>query len=334
MGGFPEVRLRRLRFRPAVRALVRETQLDPARWIYPLFLVPGRGVRAEIPSLPGQYHWSPDRVAEEVSAAVADGIGAFLLFGQAAPESRDDRGAPAWDPDGAVQQALRLLRPAYPDVLLVTDVCLCAYTRHGHCGVLRPGPGAVVDNDATLPLLARVACSHAAAGADVVAPSDMMDGRVGALRAALDQGGFEQTAILAYAAKFASGFYGPFRDAEGSAPAQGDRRGYQLDPANARQALREVDLDLAEGADMVMVKPALAYLDVVAAVRARVLAPVVAYNVSGEYAMVQAAARSGWARSEALALEVLTSIHRAGADAVITYHAREAARALRAGTWP
>ena len=327
--GFPAVRLRRLRGRPALRALVRETPLDPSRWIYPLFLVPGTGIRREIASLPGQYHWSADRVAEEVQGARADGIGAFLLFGQVEPAAKDDLGSAAWDPGGAVQRALRLLRREFPDIVLISDVCLCAYTGHGHCGVLRAG--AQVDNDATLPLLARVACSHADAGADIVAPSDMMDGRVGAIRTALDQAGHQETAILAYAAKFASGFYGPFRDAEGSAPQEGDRRGYQLDPANARQALAEVRLDLAEGADMVMVKPALAYLDVITRVRAETAAPLVAYNVSGEYAMVRAAAATGWADGTALALEVLTAVHRAGADAVITYHAREAARALARG---
>ncbi len=329
--GFPTVRLRRLRGRPALRALVRETPLNPGRWIYPLFLVPGSGIRREIPSLPGQYHWSADRVAEEVRDACADGIGAFLLFGQAESAAKDDRGSPAWDPEGAVQQGLRLLRREFPDIVLISDVCLCAYTAHGHCGVLRPGGTAQVDNDATLPLLARVACSHADAGADIVAPSDMMDGRVGAIRTALDQAGRQETGILAYAAKFASGFYGPFRDAEGSAPQAGDRRGYQLDPANARQALAEVRLDLAEAADMVMVKPALAYLDVITRVRAETVAPLVAYNVSGEYAMVRAAAAAGWADGATLALEVLTAIHRAGADAVITYHAREAAQALLRG---
>ncbi len=329
---FPEVRLRRLRSGPVMRALLRETHLDPAHWIYPLFVVPGAGIARPIPSLPGQRQHSPDRVVEEARQALDEGVCSFLLFGQAEPRVRDELGTPAWDPDGAVQQALRRMRAELPEALLFTDVCLCAYTAHGHCGVLAPGGDPQVprvDNDATLPLLARVAVSHAEAGAHVVAPSDMMDGRVRALRQALDGAGHEGVAILSYAAKFASAFYGPFREAENSAPTQGDRRGYQLDPGDRRQALREVEQDLAEGADMVMVKPALAYLDVVAAVRARTEVPLVAYNVSGEYAMVHAAEQAGWAHAEDLALEVLLGIHRAGADAIITYHAREAARALR-----
>ncbi len=332
---FPTLRLRRLRGSGAMRALVRETQLAPGQLIYPLFVVPGTRVRREIPSLPGQFHLSPDEAALEASAAAADGVQAFLLFGQPPPGGKDAEGSGAWDPEGAVPQALRALRAAVPRALLLSDVCLCAYTTHGHCGVLASAArgaaaaeGPQVDNDASLPLLARTAVAHAAAGADVVAPSDMMDGRVGAVRAALDNAGYGDVAVLAYAAKFASGFYGPFRDAEDSAPAAGDRRGYQLDPANGRQALREVDLDLAEGADLVMVKPALAYLDVIAAVRARTTAPVVAYNVSGEYAMVRAAAAAGWAEGRALALEVLLAIRRAGADAIITYHAREVAPLL------
>jgi porphobilinogen synthase len=323
---FPAVRLRRLRRTAAMRDLVRETALLPRQLIYPLFVVPGSGVRREIPALPGQFHLAPDQAAAEAAAAWADGVRAVLLFGQPAEGAKDDAGSGAWDPRGAVQQAVRAVRRACPDMLVITDVCLCAYTEHGHCGVVRDGR---VDNDATLPLLARTALSHAEAGADVVAPSDMMDGRVAAIRTALDQGGRADVAVLAYAAKFASGFYGPFRDAENSAPAFGDRRGYQLDPGNARQALREVDLDLAEGADLVMVKPALAYLDVIAAVRARTEAPLLAYNVSGEYALVRAAEREGWADAGALALEVLTAIRRAGADAVVTYHAREVARMLR-----
>ena len=322
---FPALRLRRLRGRAAMRELVRETALLPRHLIYPLFLVPGRGVRREIGSLPGQFHLTPDEAAREAAAAWADGVRAVLLFGQPAQGGKDAQGSGAWDAQGAVQQGLRAIRAACPEMLLISDVCLCAYTLHGHCGVLR---GEAVDNDATLPLLQRTAVSHAEAGADVVAPSDMMDGRVAALRQALDAAGRPETPILAYAAKFASGFYGPFREAEDSAPAHGDRRGYQLDPANGRQALREVDSDLAEGADLIMVKPALPCLDVIAAVRARTAAPLVAYNTSGEYAMVQAAARDGWADATTLALEVLTAIRRAGADAVITYHARQAARAL------
>ena len=284
------------------------------------------GVRREIPSLPGQFHLSAEEVGREAAAAWADGVQAVLLFGQPPEGAKNDEGAAAWDPEGAVQQAIRAVRAATPEMLVITDVCLCAYTSHGHCGVVR---GGVVDNDASLPLLARVAVSHAHAGADVVAPSDMMDGRVAAIRSALDAEGLTGIAVMAYSAKFASGFYGPFRDAENSAPSFGDRRTYQLDPANGRQALLEVSADLAEGADMVMVKPALPYLDVIAAVRARADVPLVAYNVSGEYAMVRAAERAGWADGTALALEVLTAIRRAGADAIITYHAREAARALR-----
>lgn len=326
MPDFPIERLRRLRGKSAMRDLVRETHLHPRRFIYPLFVVSGTGVRREIPSLPGQYHLSPEEAGREAAAAWADGVGAVLLFGQPPEGTKDEVGTAAWDPDGPVPQAVRAVRAAVPEMLVITDVCLCAYTSHGHCGVVH---GGAVDNDATLPLLARVAVCHARAGADIVAPSDMMDGRVAAIRSALDREGLSGVCILAYAAKFASGFYGPFRDAENSAPSFGDRRTYQLDPANGRQALREVAADLAEGADMVMVKPALPYLDVIAAVRARTDVPVVAYNVSGEYAMVRAAESAGWADGQALALEVLTAITRAGADAIITYHAREAARALR-----
>ena len=325
MSSFPTLRLRRLRGTAAMRDLVRETDLLPRHLIYPLFIVPGSGLRREIQALPGQFHLSPDEAAAEAAAARAEGVGSFLLFGRPPEGGKDPQGSGAWDERGAVQQAVRALRAAVPESLLITDVCLCAYTDHGHCGVVRGGD---VDNDATLPLLARTAVSHADAGADVVAPSDMMDGRVGAIRSALDAAGHPHVPVLAYAAKFASGFYGPFREAEDSPPAFGDRRSYQLDPGNARQALAEVALDLAEGADMVMVKPALGYLDVLAAVRAATTAPLVAYNVSGEYAMVRAAERAGWADGTALALEILTGIRRAGADAVITYHAREVARAL------
>lgn len=327
MASFPQLRLRRLRGSAAMRDLVRETDLRPAQLIYPLFVVPGEGVRREIASLPGQYHLSPDAAAEEAREAWREGVVSFLLFGQPPAGGKDAEGSGAWDREGAVQRAVRTIRAALPEALLITDVCLCAYTEHGHCGVVRAG---AVDNDATLPLLARTALSHAEAGADVVAPSDMMDGRVAAIRTALDAAGRSAVGVLAYAAKFASGFYGPFREAEDSPPAFGDRRTYQLDPANGRQALAEVALDLAEGADMVMVKPALGYLDVVAAVRRATPAPLIAYNVSGEYALVRAAERAGWADGTALALEILTGIRRAGADAVITYHAREVARALAA----
>jgi len=323
---FPALRLRRLRGTAALRDLVRETDLLPRHLIYPLFVVPGRGVRREIPSLPGQFHLSPDEAALEAAGAWADGVRAVLLFGQPAPGAKDEAGSGAWAADGAVQLALGTIAAACPDLLRMTDVCLCAYNTSGHCAPWRDGQA---DNDAALPLLARTAVSQAAAGAQVVAPSDMMDGRVAALRRALDEAGQASTAICAYAAKFASGFYGPFRDAEDSAPLTGDRRGYQLDPANRRQALREVALDLAEGADMVMVKPALAYLDVIAAVRAQTGAPLLAYNTSGEYAMVRCA--GAWADVTVLAIEVLQGIRRAGADAIVTYHAREVGRALRAG---
>jgi porphobilinogen synthase len=326
--GFPAVRPRRLRASEAMRGLVRETEWGPEHLIQPLFVVPGRGVRAPIASLPGQFHLSPDQAVAEAKAVRADGVRAVLLFGQPEAGAKDALGSGAWSPDGAVQRAVAEIKAAVPELLVITDVCLCAYTDHGHCGLAGPDG---VDNDATLPLLARTALSHAQAGADVVAPSDMMDGRVGAIRAALDAEGFSRVAVLAYAAKYASAFYGPFREAENSAPAFGDRRGYQMDPANLREALREVALDVAEGADLVMVKPALAYLDVIAAVRAAFAVPVVAYNVSGEYAMVKAAAERGWVDERAVAEEMLTAIRRAGADAVITYWARDAARWRRPG---
>lgn len=324
--GFPAVRLRRLRRTDALRSLVRETALDPADFIYPLFVVPGSGRREAIPSLPGVFHWSADRVVEEAAAAWEAGIRSVILFGL--PPSKDPVGRQAYADDGVVQQAIRAVRAALPDLVVMTDVCLCAYTDHGHCGVLgRDG----VDNDRSLPLLARMAVSHAAAGADVVAPSDMMDGRVAAIRRALDEAGHSNVAIMAYAAKFASAFYGPFREAAGSAPAFGDRRGYQMDPANAREALRELELDAREGADILMVKPALAYLDVLRAARERFLHPLAAYNVSGEYAMVKAAAARGWVDEPRVVLEALTAMRRAGADLILTYHARDAAGWLRAG---
>ena len=319
---FPAIRPRRLRGTPAMRALVRETAWSPAQLIQPLFVVPGSRLRREIASMPGQFHLSPDQAALDAAAVQAAGVGAVLLFGQPEDGDKDAVGRGAWAVDGAVQEAVAEIKAAAPGLLVMTDVCLCAYTDHGHCGV--PGQGDI-DNDATLPLLARTALSHARAGADVVAPSDMMDGRVGAIRAALDAEGFTRVAILAYSAKYASAFYGPFREAENSTPAFGDRRGYQMDPGNVREALREVELDLDEGADMVMVKPALPYLDVIRAVRERFDVPVVAYNVSGEYAMVKAAAERGWCDERAVASEILTSIRRAGADAIITYWAREAA---------
>jgi porphobilinogen synthase len=323
---FPATRPRRLRRTSALRDLVRETRLAAGDLVLPLFVEEGLDGRQPIPAMPGVERLSVAEVVAEAGEAAALGIPAVLLFG--IPAEKDDEGSGAWDDAGAVQLATRAIRRAHPGLLVVTDLCLCEYTSHGHCGVLREDGD--VDNDATLELLARAAISHAAAGADVVAPSDMMDGRVGHVRAALDDEGHADTAILAYSAKFASAFYGPFREAAGSAPAVGDRRGYQIDPANGDEALREVLLDVAEGADMVMVKPALAYLDVVRRVKDATSLPVAAYNVSGEYAMVRAAASAGYVDERAVVLEALTSIRRAGADIVITYHAKDAARWLQA----
>lgn len=320
------VRLRRLRRTAPLRDLVRETRLDPKQFVYPLFARPGRRVREPIPSMPGQFRLSVDELVTEVESARALGIGAVLLFGL--PNAKDASGSGAYAEDGIVQQAVRALRAAHPDLVVMTDVCLCEYTAHGHCGVLRDGD---VDNDATLELLAKTAVSQAAAGADIVAPSAMMDGQVGAIRRALDEASFPPVAIMAYSAKHASAFYGPFRDAAGSAPQFGDRRGYQMDPANAREAGREIALDIAEGADIVMVKPALAYLDVIAQARASVPVPLAAYNVSGEYAMVKAASQQGWLDERRAVTEILTAIARAGADLIITYHAKEAATWLSRG---
>ena len=324
---FPVTRMRRLRRTPAMRALVRETRLSPDRFIAPLFVRRGSGLREEIASLPGVHRLSPDEAVVEAQALRALGVPAVILFG--IPERKDETGSEGWDDSAAVQETVRRLKAQVPDLLVVTDVCLDEYTSHGHCGVVRDE---AVDNDATLPLLARIAISQARAGADVVAPSDMMDGRVGAIRRALDAEGFEEVAILAYSAKSASAFYGPFREAADSAPKFGDRRGYQMDPANRREAMREIALDIEEGADAVMVKPALAYLDVIAEARRRFDAPIAAYNVSGEYAMVKAAARNGWIDERRIVLEILTGILRAGADFVLTYHAREAAGWLREGS--
>ncbi|MGH2349946.1 MAG: porphobilinogen synthase [bacterium] len=318
------VRPRRLRRTRALRSLARETRLSAETFIYPIFVRPGKGVREPIPSMPGQARVSVDELAVEAAQLQSLGVRAVILFGL--PESKDARGSGAYDDGGIVQQAVRSLRAVDPDLAVITDVCLCEYTSHGHCGVMRDG---AVDNEATLDLLAQTAVSLAAAGADVVAPSAMMDGQVAAIRAALDDAGFSETAILAYSAKYASAFYGPFRDAAGSAPQFGDRRGYQMDPPNAREAEREIALDLAEGADAVMVKPALAYLDVIHRVRPVVPVPLAAYNVSGEYAMVKSAAAQGWLDERAAALEILTAIARAGADLIITYHAKEAAQWLR-----
>jgi porphobilinogen synthase len=308
--------------------MVRETNLRPDDFILPLFVRPGRGMRQEIGSMPGQFQLSVDRLADEVGPAAESGIRAFLLFG--IPEHKDATGSSALEDDGIVQRALRELRRAFGDkVLLITDECFCEYTDHGHCGPLCEVAGRTdVDNDATLPLLAEQCVSHARAGADVVAPSGMMDGMVAAIRAGLDAAGFEHLPILSYAAKYASGFYGPFREAAESPPQFGDRSGYQMDPANGDEAIREVALDFNEGADMVMVKPALAYLDIIRRVKERFGVPLAAYNVSGEYAMVKAAAQRGWIDERRITMEILTSIKRAGADMILTYHAREAAKWL------
>ena len=322
---FPSVRGRRLRRTEALRDMVRETTISPKDFIYPLFVTPGRDVRVPIDPMPGQAQLSIDHLLEEAAEAVGLGIPAVLLFG--IPSRKDADGTEAYDENGVIQEAVAALKSALPELAVVTDVCLCEYTDHGHCGVLLDD--GTVDNDATLPLLAKVAVSHAAAGADIVAPSAMMDGQVGALREALDGAGFADTPIMAYASKMASAFYGPFRAAAGSSPRSGDRRAYQMDGANAREAMRELEQDAAEGADLLMVKPALAYLDVLAAARERFDLPLVAYNVSGEYAMLKAAAANGWLDERAAMLEVLTSIKRAGADLIITYFAKEAARALR-----
>jgi len=317
-------RFRRLRRTPGIRALVREVRLTPDRLVQPLFLRPGRRVREPIPSLPGQEWVSPDELVKDAERLAGLGVGGVLLFGL--PEGKDAEGSSAWREDGVVQTGIRALRGAGTPLVVLADVCLCGYTDHGHCGVLKNGR---VDNDETLPLLARMAVSLAEAGADVVAPSAMMDGQVAALRQALDEAGGGDTAIMGYAAKYASAFYGPFREAADSAPQEGDRRTYQMDPGQGRQALAEIAADLAEGADIVMVKPALAYLDVIRAARERFDAPLAAYSVSGEYAMTMAAAERGWLDARAAATETLTAIVRAGADLVITYFAREAAGWMR-----
>ena len=316
-------RPRRLRTSAGIRSMVRETQLSVQDFVYPIFVVPGINIKKEIPSLPGQYHLSADQAAEAAKQAAALGIPAVLLFGL--PEYKDAKGSSAWDMKSPVQRAMALIKKTLPDLVVIGDVCLCEYTDHGHCGLLK---GQEVDNDPTLDLLARVAVSQAKAGADMIAPSDMMDGRVAAIREALDVEGFTHRSIMAYSAKYASAFYGPFREAADSAPKFGDRRAYQMDPANVREALKEVDLDVAEGADIVMVKPALSYLDVISKVRENFDLPVAAYNVSGEYAMVKAASANGWIEEQRTTLEILTSIKRAGADIIITYHALDAARWL------
>ena len=323
---FPQVRMRRLRAGETLRRMVRETRLSPDQLILPAFAIAGREASVPIPSLPGQARMSPDVVAATARRAFAAGVPAMLLFG--VTDQKDPAASAAYEAGGVVQSAVAAIKDAVPQMVVITDVCLCAYTDHGHCGVLVDGR---VDNDLSLELLARTAVSHAEAGADIVAPSDMMDGRVGAIRAALDAEGHEDTTIMAYSAKYASAFYGPFREAAGSAPGFGDRRGYQMDPANGLEAVREALLDVAEGADMVMVKPAAAYLDVISAVRAATDLPLAAYHVSGEYSMIKAAAERGWLDERTAAMEVLTGIARAGADMIITYYAEDAARWIAEG---
>jgi len=323
VSGFPVVRSRRLRQTPALRRMVAETRLHPSSFVLPLFVVPGRDVRNPIRSMPGNAQLSVNELLPVVKEAASVGVGGVMLFG--IPASKDEQGSAAWDPTGPVPEAIRAIKDQVEDVTVWADVCLCEYTSHGHCGVLS---GETVDNDATLPLLAQSAAVYADAGADVIAPSDMMDGRVGAIRTALDAAGHRELAMCSYSAKYASAYYGPFRDAADSAPAFGDRRTHQMDPPNAREALVEVAQDLAEGADMVMVKPAGPYLDVISAVRAVVDVPVVAYQVSGEFAMIEAAAANGWIDGDRVMLESLTAITRAGASIVLTYFATRAARAL------
>jgi porphobilinogen synthase len=348
--GFPDIRMRRLRVNATMRRMVRETSLSVNDFIYPLFVRAGEGLKKPIASMTDCFHLSPDRIAEEAAEVAGLGIPAVLLFGL--PSKKDETGAEAWSESGPVQQAIRAIKKRTPDLLVVTDVCLCEYTSTGHCGVIKsrvepdaqrpsgPRPPSnrgrdvrdtKIDNDATCELLAKMALSHAQAGADIVAPSDMMDGRVRAIRQALECNGFDDVAILSYAAKFASSFYGPFRDAAESAPAFGDRKSYQMDPANAREALREIELDIEEGADMVMVKPALSFLDIIRRARERFDCPLAAYNVSGEYMMLNAAADAGLLDRDAAVIEVLTSIRRAGADIILTYFAKKAARLLQGG---
>ncbi len=323
MSMFPQVRMRRMREAPALRALAQETRISVSDFIYPIFVTHGRGVRNPIDPMPGMYQLSLDNLIAEVGEVSAMGIGAVLLFGL--PASKDAEGTEAYEPSGIVQEAIRVIKQAVPNILVITDVCLDEFTDHGHCGVIRNGR---VDNDATLELLARMAVCQAEAGADVVAPSAMMDGQVAAIRAGLDSTNFEHLPIMAYSAKYASSFYGPFRVAADSAPQFGDRRGYQMDIANSREAMREIRLDIDEGADIIMVKPALSYLDVISQARKAFGYPMAAYNVSGEYAMVKAATENEWIDGQRITLEILTSIKRAGADMIISYHAKEAARWL------
>jgi porphobilinogen synthase len=321
---FPATRMRRLRRTRTLRELVRETDLRPSQLVQPLFVVPGSDVREAVPSMPGVERFSISELVSEATEVMAAGVRAVILFG--VPAEKDEAGSGAHDPEGIVQMAVRALKEAHPELVVITDVCLCEYTSHGHCGIVRDGE---VDNDITIEVLAKTAISHADAGADAVAPSDMMDGRIGAIRGQLDEEGHPDVPIVAYSAKYASAFYGPFRDAAESTPEFGDRRGYQMDPANALEAVREAKLDLEEGADVVMVKPATPYLDVIRRVKDETGAPVAAYHVSGEYSMLKAAARNGWIDERAAVLETLTAIRRAGADIVVTYYAKEAAAWLR-----
>jgi len=320
---FPTHRLRRLRRTEALRSLFQETRLTARCFVYPLFVCPGSRVKDEIASMPGNFRWSVDLVAEECKSASDLGIPAVLLFG--IPEKKDETGSGAYDPDGIVQRAVRAIKKAVPNLLVISDVCLCEYTSHGHCGVVKNGE---IQNDPTLELLARTAISQVQAGADIVAPSDMMDGRVGRIRAELDARGLTEVPILAYSAKYASAFYGPFREAADSTPQFGDRKSHQMDPANQREALREIELDIEEGADIVMIKPALPYLDIIALARRRFDVPIAAYQVSGEYSLIEAAARLGWVDRQRLMMETLLAIRRAGADVILTYFAKEAAPLL------
>lgn len=324
MAEYPVLRLRRLRRSASMRAMVRETRVDADDMVFPLFVIEGSNIRQDIGSLPGISRLSADLLPPEIEQIAGLGIKAVLLFGL--PGTKDETGSEAYNDRGIVQQAIRTIKKAAPDMIVITDVCLCEYTSHGHCGIIKDGN---VDNDLTLPLLARTALSHAAAGADMIAPSDMMDGRVKAIRETLDGNGFENVPIMAYSAKYASAFFGPFREAADSTPKFGDRRAYQMDPPNLREAMREIKSDLDEGADIVMVKPAMAYMDVIRKARDKFDVPLAAYNVSGEYAMVKAAARQGWIDERGVTMEILTGIKRAGAEIIISYHAREAAAWLR-----
>jgi len=320
---FPDYRPRRMRRTETLRRMIRETRLTPDRFVYPLFVVPGKDVAREIPSMPGQYNWSVEKAIDAAVQARDVGVPAVILFG--VPEHKDAVGSEAWDSGGVIQKAIRGIKKAAPDLVVIADACFCEYTDHGHCGVLRDGE---LVNDDSLENLGRAVISYARAGVDMVAPSGMLDGFVGATREALDEEGFENISIMAYSAKYASAYYGPFRDAVDSAPKQGDRKSYQMDPANAREAMREVTLDISEGADIVMVKPALAYLDIIRMVADEVDLPVAAYNVSGEYALLRAAAQNDWIDYDRTMLETLTAIRRAGAEIILTYHAVEAARLL------